>query len=48
MGVYPVTLSLFGVDLGRGASCDDRDHELAKVRKTRDTWDKKERLVSWC
>lgn len=43
MGVYPVTLSLlarlslFGVDLGWGASCDDRDRASVKALKTRDT-----------
>ncbi len=54
MGVYPVTLSLlarlslFGVDLGWGASCDDRTRANAKATKTRDTWGKKERLASGC
>lgn len=47
MGVYPVTLSLcarlslFGVDFGWGASCDDRTRAIAKATKTRDTWGKK-------
>lgn len=51
MGVYPVTLSLLarlsllGVDLGWGASCDDLDRGNAKATKTRDTWGKKERLA---
>ena len=51
MGVYPVTLSLlarlslFGVDLGWRASCDDRHFESAKASKNRDAWGKKERLA---
>ncbi len=51
MGVYPVTLSLwarlslFGGDLGWGASCDDHDRANDKVPKTRDTWGQKERLA---
>lgn len=54
MGVYPVTLSLlarlslFGSDLGWGASCDDRDRANGKALITLDTWGKKERLASWC
>lgn len=51
MGVYPVTLSLlarlslFGDDFWWGASCDDRDQEIGKALKSRDTWDQKERLA---
>jgi len=51
MGVYPVTLSLLarlsllGGDLGRGASCEDRDRTITKATKTRDTWGQKERLA---
>lgn len=51
MGVYPVTLSLwddlslFGGDLGWGASCDDHDLAIGKAFKTRDTWSEKERLA---
>jgi hypothetical protein len=39
MGVYPVTLSLlaqlslFGVDFGRGAPCDDRTEQTPKRQK---------------